>query len=182
MEHTKDTKEKILVSAKKLFGTNGFSAVSMVDIATDVGVTKASLYHFFENKTAIYRAVVQDMLAVMEDMFDTALDSGDTISFSDTVEAIMQMGIAEGNLIMQINPCISGQEHAQEEHMKALFQHTLEKTSAFLSLYGAREPALGAYVLLNAMRGYIQWASRETPTVSARAYSEYLEQLFIPSV
>ncbi len=181
MEKPKDTKDRILISAKKLFGTSGFSAVSMSDIATDVGITKASLYHFFENKTDIYRAVVDDVLQVMETILGTAIRSGGRMSFADTVEAIIKMGIAEGNLIMQINPCVVGKETAQEEMMKAKFQQSLETTARFLGLYKAREPALGADVLLNAMRGYIQWATRETPHVSVRSYSEYLQELFIPT-
>lgn len=49
---------EILVHAARLFATSGFSGASMQDLATEVGISKASLYHFFKDKEEIHSKVV----------------------------------------------------------------------------------------------------------------------------
>src|SRR5690606_8081222 len=41
----------ILDAAKRLFARNGFDKVSMRDLAHEVGITPAALYHHFPNKS-----------------------------------------------------------------------------------------------------------------------------------
>jgi len=48
----------ILAQAAKLFATSGFAGASMQDLAKAVGITKASLYHFFKDKEEIHSSVV----------------------------------------------------------------------------------------------------------------------------
>jgi AcrR family transcriptional regulator len=52
----KDTQENILEVASGLFASKGYSAVSMRDIATAVGVTVANLYYHFTDKEELIRA------------------------------------------------------------------------------------------------------------------------------
>lgn len=49
---------EILAQAAKLFASEGFSGASMQDLATAVGISKASLYHFFKDKEEIHSKVV----------------------------------------------------------------------------------------------------------------------------
>ena len=43
-----DTREKILNSAQGLIQTRSFHGFSFQDIANEVGIRKASLYHYFD--------------------------------------------------------------------------------------------------------------------------------------
>jgi TetR/AcrR family transcriptional regulator, cholesterol catabolism regulator len=43
-------KERILGRAFELFSKNGIKAISMADIAQDLGISKKTIYKFFENK------------------------------------------------------------------------------------------------------------------------------------
>lgn len=52
---TPSTREVILLSASRLFATRGYSAVSMRDVASAVGVTPANLYHHFKDKKELIR-------------------------------------------------------------------------------------------------------------------------------
>ncbi len=52
-------REKILAAAAQLFADKGYSAVSMRDIATAVGVTQANLYYYFKDKEALIRSVLE---------------------------------------------------------------------------------------------------------------------------
>ena len=48
------TKEKIWITALELFAQNGYEAVSVSDIAGQLGITKGALYKHYTNKRAIF--------------------------------------------------------------------------------------------------------------------------------
>jgi len=54
-----DTRDRILDSAQRLIQTRSFHGFSFQDIADEVGVRKASLYHHFESKDDIALAVLE---------------------------------------------------------------------------------------------------------------------------
>jgi TetR/AcrR family transcriptional regulator, cholesterol catabolism regulator len=49
-------REEIIAAAGKAFLTKGYRATSFRDIATSVGVDRASLYYYFESKQDLFRA------------------------------------------------------------------------------------------------------------------------------
>ena len=56
------TKQEILEAALELFSVQGLEATSIAQIASAVGIRKASLYSHFENKQAILDAIVKEVL------------------------------------------------------------------------------------------------------------------------
>ena len=62
--------EEILDAALDLFTEKGFSATRMLDVADKAGISKGTLYLYFENKEAIFRAVVQEMITPRLDEFE----------------------------------------------------------------------------------------------------------------
>ena len=57
-----NTKQEILEASLELFSVQGFEATSISQIASAVGIRKASLYSHFESKQAILDALVKDIL------------------------------------------------------------------------------------------------------------------------
>ncbi len=55
-----NTKEIILEKSLKLFAKKGFEAVSIRDIASEVGIGNSALYKHYESKQAIFDALVTD--------------------------------------------------------------------------------------------------------------------------
>lgn len=51
-------RELILDAAEKMFFSRGYDNVSMDDIASDIGLNKATLYIYFKNKESLFFAVV----------------------------------------------------------------------------------------------------------------------------
>jgi TetR/AcrR family transcriptional regulator len=51
--------EHILVAAQKRFGMYGLEKVTMKEIASDLNMTKGSLYYYFPDKEHLYMAVIQ---------------------------------------------------------------------------------------------------------------------------
>jgi AcrR family transcriptional regulator len=56
--HRTPRKEEILDVAAALFAERGFDAVSLTDIAAAVGLSKATLYHYFSRKEEILGTIV----------------------------------------------------------------------------------------------------------------------------
>ena len=51
--------QQVLDAARELFAEQGIDAVSMQDIATKAGVSKANVFHHFASKEALYIAVIR---------------------------------------------------------------------------------------------------------------------------
>ena len=52
-----NTKEKILVTALRLFAVYGYEAVSVSRIAGELGITKGALYKHYKNKRDIFNSI-----------------------------------------------------------------------------------------------------------------------------
>ena len=59
----KNTKEKILEEALKLFAQSGYMGTSMNEIALRLGVTKAALYKHYSSKQEILDSIVESELS-----------------------------------------------------------------------------------------------------------------------
>ncbi len=54
--------EEILEAALELFAEKGFTATRMQDVAKQAGISKGTLYNYFESKEAIFRNLVLEMI------------------------------------------------------------------------------------------------------------------------
>lgn len=59
----------ILQGAARAFAAGGFSATSMEDVAAASGITKLIVYRHFDSKDALYRAVLDSVVARLADEF-----------------------------------------------------------------------------------------------------------------
>ncbi|MEO5967356.1 MAG: TetR/AcrR family transcriptional regulator, partial [Ferruginibacter sp.] len=57
----KDKKEAILEAAYKRFAHYGVNKSTMEEIASDLNISKASLYYYFPDKLTIYAEVLQSL-------------------------------------------------------------------------------------------------------------------------
>lgn len=64
-----EKRNAIIDAAEKLFFSNGFDSVTMGDIAKEVGVNRATLYLYFEDKEEIFFAIVLRATRIMNRMF-----------------------------------------------------------------------------------------------------------------
>lgn len=69
------TRVRALSTALELFSRDGYDAVSMREIAEELGVTKAALYHHFTSKEEIARELVGGYLAAIEGIVTWARES-----------------------------------------------------------------------------------------------------------
>lgn len=59
-----DTKEKILLTSLQLFARDGYEAVSVRNIAEELGMTKGALYRHYKNKRDIFDSIVDRMIQI----------------------------------------------------------------------------------------------------------------------
>lgn len=59
-----DTKEKILLTALQLFARDGYEAVSVRNIAEELGITKGALYRHYKDKRDIFDSIVDRMIQI----------------------------------------------------------------------------------------------------------------------
>lgn len=56
----KNSASRILDTALQLFGEKGYEATSIREICERAGITRPTLYYFFESKEGLYRAIVAE--------------------------------------------------------------------------------------------------------------------------
>ena len=59
-----NTKEKILLTALRLFAQDGYEAVSTSMIARELGITKGALYKHYKNKQDIFDSIIARMFEI----------------------------------------------------------------------------------------------------------------------
>ncbi len=55
------TREKLISHARRLFARGGQAAVGVIEVSKAAGVTTGALYHHFENRHDLLRAVLEDV-------------------------------------------------------------------------------------------------------------------------
>lgn len=73
------TKENIMIAALRLFLARGYNAVSLVDVANDIGITKGGIYHYFSSKDEILHVAVDFLINRFEEEYTELLNRPDHI-------------------------------------------------------------------------------------------------------
>lgn len=174
------TKTKIIIVAKTLFSTHGYAGVSMSHIAKDVGITKASLYHFFKNKEDIYHEVIEEILTNISEIFEKATNQKPPQPLALTFEKIIKKGISEGNMAMQIDSNVGEKNNNSCNTLLPIFETFFEKAKNFLDSHNIPQSYLATQVVLNSIHAYIKWEKVKKTMATPKQYSTYLSQLIVP--
>src|SRR5712692_11481488 len=58
-ERREATSDALLAAGRKLFGARGYAGVSSAALAAAAGLTTGAVYHHFEDKASLFRAVLE---------------------------------------------------------------------------------------------------------------------------
>jgi AcrR family transcriptional regulator len=90
---SEDRPKEICAAALEVFAEKGFAAAKLEEIARRAGVSKGTLYLYFEDKAQLFRAVVRDAIAPNITAITAAISSAEA-PFPDLVRLFLA-GFAE---------------------------------------------------------------------------------------
>ncbi|HEY3190415.1 MAG TPA: TetR/AcrR family transcriptional regulator, partial [Solirubrobacteraceae bacterium] len=68
-EQSEATRQQLLKIARRLFATRGYAESSIAEIVERANVTRGALYHHFESKQDVFRAVYEDIQRELAESF-----------------------------------------------------------------------------------------------------------------
>ncbi|RIK06090.1 MAG: hypothetical protein DCC49_11880, partial [Acidobacteria bacterium] len=83
---------RILDSARRLFAEQGFDKTTIKDVALDADITTGAIYHYFDSKQALFRAVTDEVQQAFLKAFGDAI--GKSESFLGRLRAVSEAAVA----------------------------------------------------------------------------------------
>ena len=147
-------KDKILLSAADLFLNYGFKSVTMDDLANKIGISKKTIYQYFENKTKLVEATTMYIF----DIISTGIDC---------ICALEKNPIEE---IYDIKSFIM--EHLKDEKSSPQYQLQKYYPEIFATIKKKQFEVMQGCVMQNLNRGVNQKLYRDTINIEfiARIY------------
>ena len=78
-EYKEVARTRIIQAATKIFSEKGYQDTSMDDIAKEIGVTKATLYSYFDSKKDIFNIIAISANQKLRDTLQTSLNNHDYV-------------------------------------------------------------------------------------------------------
>lgn len=130
------TRQRILDAAIDLFGARGVDAVSLDEIAREVGVRKQTVLYWFPSKDELVDAVLESVAAELVVVIDAAIRSAsdDPLERIDAVvRAVFRPAVRRPALLGLVRE-ISRLPAAQADRLRARVQPLVERATAYLRL------------------------------------------------
>jgi AcrR family transcriptional regulator len=159
-----DRREQIITAAMHVFAQKGYARATTKDIASAAGITSGLIYHYFENKEALLKAIiearspVQDVRALPAQIRELPLEA----MLQTLVERMLS--IAESEQFVQLIRLFLP-EVIQNPAIAPLGLATLQEEVVFLKEYLAEhmqtgelrdtDPSLLAQVIMGSVMGFV---------------------------
>lgn len=178
------TRARILTEAARLFVASGYHGVSMREVAEAVGVTKPALYHHYEDKEALFLAMLEGTLAGLSRLVTHAgTQAGVRAQLETLVAGLLasapeqRVGLQLAGELRHVSP---GRRAAFETEYRRVWMGGLtgliEDAAARGELRGDLPPAMLTRALLALMYPLVMGAPPTDPQATARALlSVYLD-------
>lgn len=111
-QRTRQTRGALIAAARALFLEKGFAETSTPDIVEAAGVTRGALYHHFDDKTALFRSVIETEAEAVAREIDvsTSTDMAPLDAMTEGAEAYFKAMSVPGRakLLLTDGPAILG--------------------------------------------------------------------------
>jgi len=121
------TREKILQEALNLFSVKGYDAVSLRDIASQVGIKESSLYNHFQNKQALFDSIIDWCMARSNEHFHDAHLVGDDRVFTADAATVGMYGSMTEDQFVETAGMVFEAVFADETSVKLRQMLTIEQ-------------------------------------------------------
>ncbi len=114
----------ILRAADHLFGRRGYAAVSIGDIAAEVGVSKAAIYHHFPSKDTLFAAVMCETLGMIGGAIQLVMDGPGTVR--EKIRQLIEIAV----LRVPLDADMDSMMRDAHEHLPPARQQEIEEANA----------------------------------------------------
>ena len=116
-----DTRNRLLVEARRSFATEGFDATTNKSLAKSAGITTAAIYHYFPSKVDMYVAVFVDVQKLVCKTIENSVnvERDITENISNMVDALAALTRREPAVVSFVLS-VSAEAHRHPELMKAV--------------------------------------------------------------
>ena len=119
-----DNAKNILHQAEKLFLNLGIRSVSMDDISRGLGISKKTLYQYFENKDALVKMVIESHVDREQEEINEILAQA-----TDALEELFKLSIKVIHNIKDVSPSTL---HDLQKYYRSSFNILMKKQSDFV--------------------------------------------------
>jgi TetR/AcrR family transcriptional regulator len=150
--------KRISGAAGRLFAQHGYAGTSMADVAEAAGVSKATVFHHFRSKRALYDSLIGDAVAGFREQLVPLLEAADApeAGLRSFAEAhVQRLTRLRGTLRLIMREMVEGSPETREAMTSgemarnlALVVDALRRAQARGSIRADADPGLAAFVLL----------------------------------
>lgn len=121
---SEQTRKQIIEAASLLFVRKGFFGTSIADLAKATNLTKGALYHHFENKDAIFFAVIESVRKTWDEKVvrDVLSTKDAKIRITTLVENHTQLLLENEHLCLLLNGLIMEMNEINPQFLDALLE------------------------------------------------------------
>ena len=116
-ERRADTQKRLLDAARSLFVSQGFSKTGLPEIVRKAGVTRGALYHHFEDKTDLFRAMAtreaQAIAEIINQRTEDIEDPNDAMRVGTDAYFDAMLVPGRAKILLEDAPSIIGYHEAQ---------------------------------------------------------------------
>lgn len=175
-----NTRERILISAKKIFAEKGFEAASMSKIAKVARLDKSSLYYFFKDKEDLFDAVTH---RTWQELHDSVIGnlSKKTAGRKKFSKICLDFIVISKNAGLSMTRMqFPKHGHLLNNQTVGLIGDMRHKSIKFLRDEGVNEPELAYELISNAIHSFVLKVSCSPGLQSSpKKYCNYLASLFL---
>jgi TetR/AcrR family transcriptional regulator, cholesterol catabolism regulator len=160
-----ERRKEILRIATKLFANKGYDGASLSDVAAEMDITKAALYHHITNKEDILKTICDEVLD--KQMRETRKLVKSNLSPRDKLRWFIRevvRGVTEDQDVMRVyfesTNSLSAEAHEKVQKQKKAFDNVLElilKEGVKKGYFHIRDTKIAVFVIQGACNFAYQW-------------------------
>ena len=147
-------RQRILKASRRLFKEKGYDNTMIEDVADKAGISKATLYNYFENKESLLVNTMDDQIEIMRKY----IRNTEGVDSYEKIRQVLEFMVIDSSLfvevsrrVMYLNACenslMYGKANEAKEMLKALVDdakkegffredvHSIEIVEIFISIY-----------------------------------------------
>ena len=169
-----DTKERILITALKMFSEKGYEGTNLRELLAELGFTKAAFYKHYESKEELWNAVIDEMCAYYEDHFGSIRNMPTIPQSTDELKKLtlkmLDFTMHDEKIVMTRKLLLTEQFHDDRIRELATEHFNIELESMFTIIFDGmmkngslkkNDPAMLAFEFTSPISSLIQLCDRE---------------------